>query len=529
MKHTKKFNENTIEKETQQKVVFESLQEKESDAEKEKEPKGQNISKREEGSKEEVPKEEAYKKKKNLKTVIVIIAIIMGLLAAVYCGFAVYYQSHFFKNTSINNMDFSHMEATAVAAYLDEKSHDYNVEIIGRDESGAEVSLGVIEAENINYEYTDTLNVVTELLEQQNEWQWIFTLSEDKRNYSLVQGVSYDSELLTEQLKNLDAFKVENMISPIDAYISDYTESIGGYQVISESFGTKLDVEAAISCVEAAILSNADKVNLVEQGCYEEPEITSDDKTLLSGVETANQWLSTEITYDWNDNEVVLDKSVIKDWVSFDNNLPKLDEDGVKEFVRKNANKYDTSGKNTTFTTALGVELTLPRLSYGWKTDRESEVEELLGLIKEGSQEDREPVYFRKGVVKGENDIGNSYVEADLTNQHLYVFEDGAIVFETAFVSGNMTNPNNASPAGIFGLTYKTLNAVLRGRDYETPVTYWMPFYGNYGLHDATWRDTFGGDIYINNGSHGCLNLPLESAAVVYNYVYEGSPIICYY
>ena len=102
-------------------------------------------------------------------------------------------------------------------------------------------------------------------------------------------------------------------------------------------------------------------------------------------------------------------------------------------------------------------------------------------------------------------------------------------MFETDFVSGNINNPGCVTPAGIFGLTYKTTNAVLRGADYETPVNYWMPFYGNFGMHDATWRSSFGGDIFLTNGSHGCLNLPLDAAAVIYSYVSEGSPIICYY
>ena len=116
-----------------------------------------------------------------------------------------------------------------------------------------------------------------------------------------------------------------------------------------------------------------------------------------------------------------------------------------------------------------------------------------------------------------------------MTNQHLYLYKDGVLVLESDFVSGEANNPANRTPSGVFGITYKTTNAVLRGADYETPVTYWMPFHGNFGMHDATWRTEFGGDIYLTNGSHGCLNLPLESAAAIYNYMYTGFPVICYY
>ena len=130
---------------------------------------------------------------------------------------------------------------------------------------------------------------------------------------------------------------------------------------------------------------------------------------------------------------------------------------------------------------------------------------------------------------KGSNDIGNSYVEIDLTNQHLYLFKDGDIVLETDFVSGNMSKADCVTPPGVFGLTYKTRNAILRGTNYETPVNYWMPFNGNVGMHDATWRRAFGGTIYLTSGSHGCINLPLHMAASIYEYVSTGFPVVCYY
>jgi len=172
----------------------------------------------------------------------------------------------------------------------------------------------------------------------------------------------------------------------------------------------------------------------------------------------------------------------------------------------------------------------LPTGGFGWKTDRAAVTEELLKMLEEGAVTKAEPVYSNTAPWHGMNDIGNSYVEADLSNQHLYLYSKGELVFETDFVSGAMNStPDCITPAGVFDITYKTTNAVLRGSDYETPVSYWMPFYGNYGMHDATWRWEFGGDIFMTNGSHGCLNLPLDSAATIYNYMHEGFPVICYY
>ena len=200
----------------------------------------------------------------------------------------------------------------------------------------------------------------------------------------------------------------------------------------------------------------------------------------------------------------------------------------MAEFVQEHSKEYDTYGKKRNFVTTLGTELTLPSGAYGWKTDREGETQELIQLIYQGSVMEKEPIYSVRGAQKGSDDIGNSYVEADLSNQHLYLYQDGQLVLETDFVSGNMSN-GCMTPPGVFGLTYKTRNAVLRGDNYETPVSYWMPFNGNVGMHDATWSNEFGGDIYLTSGSHGCINLPLNMAAQIYEYLSTGFPVICYY
>ena len=55
-----------------------------------------------------------------------------------------------------------------------------------------------------------------------------------------------------------------------------------------------------------------------------------------------------------------------------------------------------------------------------------------------------------------------------------------------------------------------------------------MPFNGGIGLHDATWRSQFGGNIYVSNGSHGCVNLPYKVAEIIFNNIDGNMPIVCY-
>ena len=65
-------------------------------------------------------------------------------------------------------------------------------------------------------------------------------------------------------------------------------------------------------------------------------------------------------------------------------------------------------------------------------------------------------------------------------------------------------------------------------REYETPVKYWMPFNGGVGLHDASWRGSFGGNIYQNSGSHGCINLPPKTVKRLYDLVSVGTIVVCH-
>lgn len=481
----------------------------------------------------QVNEETDGKKRRPGKPVFAAALTVMFLLAACYLGIAFFYRTHFLPNTSINGAACGNLNAASVTRLIDAQILDYSLAVTGRDYATGEAGtlLGTIRAEDIELTYADTAGAVEHLLKEQNQFLWPAAyLGRKQESYSLVQGVTFSEEKLKETVEAWDACQKKNMTPPEDAYIGSYSDEINGYEIVFEQPGTELDMGKTIQCITEKLNTHEATVDLEEMLCYTEANVKGTDKELADAVEKANTWLSTRVLYDWNGNEVLLDGETLRDWVTIEEGEPKLDEDAVAGFVKRQAKEFDTYGKRKKFTTALGVELSLKSPNYGWKTDVEAETEELLQLIYQGGDVEKEPNYSARGQEKGVNDVGNSYIEADLTHQHLYVHQDGAVVLETDFVSGKMNStPGCVTPEGIFGLSYKTTNAVLRGADYETPVNYWMPFFGNYGMHDATWRANFGGTIYIEHGSHGCINLPLSAASQIYEYVFKGSPVVCYY
>ena len=68
------------------------------------------------------------------------------------------------------------------------------------------------------------------------------------------------------------------------------------------------------------------------------------------------------------------------------------------------------------------------------------------------------------------------------------------------------------------------------GEDGKVQATFdLLPFNGDVGIHDASWRTEYGGDIYLTNGSHGCVNTPYTEAEKVFNAIEIGDPVIVYY
>ena len=206
----------------------------------------------------------------------------------------------------------------------------------------------------------------------------------------------------------------------------------------------------------------------------------------------------------------------------------------MASYVTEIANRYNDSGNTQTFHSASGKDVVMST-NYGVHIDRAATVAALTAAITGPRVTEIEPVYTCKPLQYDMPQFGNTFVEVDLTLQHVYFYQDTQCVWDSDCVTGTATDQEKATPTGVYSLTYKQRDRVLRGKkvngkySYESPVSYWMPFNGGIGLHDATWRSKFGGTIYQNNGSHGCINLPKDKAAALYNLIDKGTIVVVHY
>ena len=481
-----------------------------------------------------VPLEKPRKKLK-FKGLRILGLLVLMLVIAGGCAYGAasyYFSGRFFEGTWINGINCSRKTAYEVEELLSQVVSDYSIEVSSRN-----LAPQTIEGSQINYRYVSSGEVLA-LLKQQKPYEWIKGYYEQK-NYTVSEKSAYDKTLLQEQVKALECAKSENQVEPENAYVAFQNDQ---FVIVPETQGSKLDVKAAYRILDDAVAQSATSVDFSSSpDAYVSATVTQDDPGLQSTLETCNNYTRASITYTFGDQTVTLDGNTIKDWLQFDDRGQLVFDDNslqqhITEYVAQLAANYDTVGTEREFYTTSGRVVYVASSIYGWKIDQAAEAAELSQEIQSGTQTTREPVYSQTANSYGVNDLGNTYIEVDLSEQHMYYYQNGSMIFDSDFVSGNMSYDDRQTHAGIFTLYYKKSPDVLRGSqkpdgtyEYEEKVEYWMPFDGGIGFHDAPWRDEFGGDIYLTSGSHGCINLPPENAATLYDLIQYNVPIVCFY
>lgn len=465
------------------------------------------------------------RKKKNQKMVLwsslgVLFAFLLGLLIAgsVYCS------SHFSKGTIINEIDASGLTMEE----LESRMREYVLTVRERTGEGSYITETITGDQiGVTVSNTDELNGI---LKQQNILKAISSyIKGEQQVYTVENLYAYvDSALMTAILK-LQGFQESFVVEPVDAHISEY-DAENGYRIVPEIRGNVLNQTKTIQTVETAVDALLTEIDLEKAGCYEEPSVYADDAKLTERLAQMKQYTDLRIVYHFGQQEEVIDGSVLSGWLLVDEETNKVSvsEEKIDDFVVMLRKKYDTIFRSREFQTSYGKTITIEGGDYGWWMNYSQEQEQLKEMIRNGESGERIPVYYQTAAVYGSQDYGNTYIEINLTAQHLFLYVNGEKKMESEFVSGNAARGFD-TPEGIYGITYKEQDAMLVGENYETPVSYWMPFNGNIGLHDAIWRDSFGADIYKKSGSHGCVNMPYLKAKELYGEIAKGTPVICYY
>lgn len=439
-----------------------------------------------------------------------------------------YYSRTFSVNTWINGVYCTGKTVEEVNSELMQSAEVPELIIIDGQGQSWELDLSLVD---YRMDYTDSLR---EYLKRRGHAFWLTQVETAALNLS--PGCSWDQEKLKALVAGLDWVKAAGEGS---TEVAIRTGGDGGEPyVLFDGKSHRLDLDRLCGYVQQCMESGIYRIETEQGDCYTDLEDTPEDALLREQYADLQDFLHTNLIYDMGAEQIELTPDVMASFLRMGGDgLPVWDEgelvvsaDSIRTWVEQLAGQYDTVDAARDFQTTQGRVVQVSYNTYGTQLDVEAEVE----FLKEALQYERDeplihrPSYIREGYRRGLDDIGNTYIEVDMGQQHMYYYQDGECLISVDVVTGNARRRWN-TPEGINYVYNKQRNRTLRGEGYATPVKYWMPVVGSVGIHDADWRREFGGEIYLTNGSHGCINTPPDVMSELYELVEIGTPVIMFY
>ena len=325
-------------------------------------------------------------------------------------------------------------------------------------------------------------------------------------------------------------------IVPYRATIA-YNADAGQFEGVDGVSGDAPVYDNAAANLTSAVKELKDKVELTSATGYVDGEKATDSEQVKNALKEANAYLDVTVTCNFTPatGEAATEavgKDQIAQWLIVGNDglSVSLDGENMATYCTELAKKHDVSKKKTgQFKTTGGSIINVPVASSGQTVDGNKLYEAIAEAINNKKSATVEAVYSEaKEEETGEYvTYGGNYCEVDLTNQMVYVYKNGELVVSSQCVTGCISK-GHGTPTGVYSIFSRDKDRYLRGDGYKSWVNFFIPFNGGIGFHDASWRSTFGGNIYLYSGSHGCINMPYSAAKKLYENVTLDEKVIVY-
>ncbi|MCR5846825.1 MAG: L,D-transpeptidase [Lachnospiraceae bacterium] len=466
---------------------------------------------------------------------IFLITLFSFLLIACTGGyfFGVFYFRHWFcPNTYINGVNVSNCNFSVCDKIIDADVVEHNLTIV--DDDGSKI---FVDGKDIyRYDSDEIKDAISYIKSKENPYLWVNCLF-GRHDYVFNVQRYLDDEKLMQIVEESNLGEKERFNENNRAEIK-YTKEEG--YVLEDKTQNLLDWERLEDEVLKASVNDIGYVDLSENDVYRSVTETKQYKDTYAKWEKINNTIDFNMTYKFaTGDEEVVDSSVVSSFASLDENGDVvfdeddqlvLDSDKIIEYVQSLSDKYDNMYAPKEFKTTRGDIVSIPYsrfTTYGNLINVKAEAEELETILRSHkSPGEREPIYIKKeerGSIK--NNFNGTYVEVDIAQQHMYYYVDYELVYDTDVVTGCKAN-GNSTPECVCFIVNKARNVTLIGPGYESFVYHWMCITSQIGIHDATWRRTFGGEIYLYNGSHGCVNTPLDKMKELFAIIEIGTPVV---
>lgn len=473
-----------------------------------------------------VPPEE--KRHRGLKIFGITVGIILGVLAIVYLAGAFIFMGRFFPNSSIIDMDISGKTPEEVHQMLDGVLGDYTFKVEGH---GLSLTLSAADMGMS----LDSQSIADGLLSEMNPWAWPYEVFQSHDDTDDLVSTFEETKLADTIHAAVEEANARGT-APKNAMVA-YDAAEHAFVVVPEEEGNTLLADKVMDEVARGTVNFAPKVTLSD-AVLARPEVLSSDPALAAARDEANKYVSAPVSVTMEGTErLAIDADAIAAHITIGDDLSvTYDPEPLVAMVKEQVNAMDTTGAERAYARPDGKQIVVKGGDYGWITDSEATAEavrEALANAVGGPIEITMKQRAAQAPDQYGRDFGTRYIDVDLTEQYARFYDsDGSILWESDIVSGKPAD-GRATPEGTYYIKTNDGKSVLRGykpdgtKDYETEVAYWMPFKDNsIGFHDAGWQAQFGGDWYLEHGSHGCINLPPEKAEELHGLLSVGDVVV---
>lgn len=443
-----------------------------------------------------------------------LLVVSVGILYTVgYMGF----KGRYLKNTYVNDVNIGGVKIGEADELIASSAESSGITIV--KENGEEVNF---EGNQFGCKYS-VPEGVTYGEEKHKFW---FTKLFHSTEYTVELNSSFEENALRALIQNY----TWGTKDPVNARLEKGSD--GKYEIVPDESGDKLDNAKFAEYVISQVKDGKTTINVDDADCYLKADITSED--LQSELDLINATGSMTLTIDFNDSKEEIDSDTLSSWVSLDDegNLV-VDKDAVADYVSTLSDKYNTYGKDREFHATNDGDITVSWTGssiYGWKINEETMVSKIIDAVKSLSTDSIKPSFSVFGYGDySTDDIGDTYIELDISDQHFWLYKEGECILEDDVVTGLASDPERITPTGIYCVWDMVPGKYLgtyEVQGYHTWVDWWMNFtYLGIGFHDLS-RSAYGGEIYKTNGSHGCVNLSKSTAEKLYNSIEVGIPVV---
>ena len=433
------------------------------------------------------------------KILPILFCSILMLFAVLYLAGLFYFRSHFLPNTKMNGIEVSFLNEKETGELLD--LIPVKLTVKEKDREGRETiseELELISGQGMDLHYK-----MQKISHYQNPYLWFLSSFKEKQLFCDAIDGSYDKDALAGMTGTLYCMQEENRSIPEAAHIAYENNELKIVEADDGSLITKETVLAKISeALDKAL--NGEKPDVID---------------LCDSYEKVPETRQEELERTLSSLQKVIDKKI--SIVISENKTEMLEGEQLKELLvlQEDALIADTV-KLESYAGRIVDQYSISSSEYIAKGPLKDALRKALPREENVSIECE---WIRETAARS-----NDLIEVSYGEQMLYYYRNGELVFSSPVVTGN--EDTEIIPYGTYYVQHMKKNATLVSATYEEHVDYWIGFdfeSGGHvlGFHDAQWRDAFGGDIWKTDPSHGCVNMPTDKVAMLYDAVDIGTEI----